>query len=284
MLLILAAGYQYCAPGNNYFLLFLINLLTICAHRVKSTKLAFAFELLDDDKDGYLTKRGLWKLFRSFLRALSCLNLDLKNLSVKQATTICDGTAIKTAAKLCSELSRGKSGLLTGVSFQNLADWYSDGAYVSTMWLELLDLNKWMQLKRKEARQRHIVPAENADSRHISKAKFRSKAEPSAEVDSRIIFHCKIISSENATSQEQCPVSLVLSAVDSSYVSAVVSAGGFSALDPQNLVQTLSNYSKDGNSISKEAFTEFIGVLVSHQTQSHVRAPPHPTQPPTYLR
>jgi Ca2+-binding EF-hand superfamily protein len=40
----------------------------------KSGKLEYAFKLMDDDRDGKLTRQGLWRFLRSFLTVLICLS------------------------------------------------------------------------------------------------------------------------------------------------------------------------------------------------------------------
>jgi hypothetical protein len=111
----------------------------------KSIKLAQAFDLLDTDADGYLSRRDIWRLFRSFLCALlvaSRISSPSSNEDDKQFERVkflLDASCMWLVDSLFGTLVEGQ----TRASFDNIADWYSsDGCQVAS-WLELLDKRKW---------------------------------------------------------------------------------------------------------------------------------------------
>ena len=109
---------------------------------------------MDDDKDGYLRRRGLWRFFRSFLCGLLVLTGSGCQSPPYTAARLADPAAlwISTAVlKFIADQSGNSndsddSTSITGVSFDNLADWYSIMGFQLSPWLELLDLSKWQYL------------------------------------------------------------------------------------------------------------------------------------------
>ena len=107
----------------------------------KSAKLSFAFDLLDVRQQGALSRRGLWRFFRSFLTALSAFSAEAAAgaAPAKLAEAI-DSAAVWTASQLFRRPSVDE---LNMVTFEDLAEWYGDGGHDAAPWLELLDLGKW---------------------------------------------------------------------------------------------------------------------------------------------
>ncbi|CAM9611982.1 unnamed protein product, partial [Phaeothamnion confervicola] len=65
----------------------------------KSVKLAYAFHrLLDDDGDGCLTRRGLWRLLRAFLTVLLVLSHAASALTADELTCAADDGAVWVSA------------------------------------------------------------------------------------------------------------------------------------------------------------------------------------------
>lgn len=112
-------------------------------YRSKSSKLSLAFELIDENSDGILTKRGLWRYFRSFLCVIFTITGAALDMTNDEMIQICDECAIKTSVLLLQTLPDA----VTTCTFENLADWYTTGGYKSATWLELLDLSKWLLIK-----------------------------------------------------------------------------------------------------------------------------------------
>ena len=107
----------------------------------KSEKLAYVFDLMDDDQDGELTRRGLWRFFRCFLCSLLSLSGAISNLSFDETADLLDRSSRRTCESIFKTI--GPRDAL--ISFNDIADWYSV-CCEDFPWLELLDLAKWSQL------------------------------------------------------------------------------------------------------------------------------------------
>ena len=132
----------------------------------KSSKLAAAYEILDVDRVGYLTQRGLMQYLRSYLTMLA--GISLLSASKKTTTQIRKRLmsskrddaflAVENGAKWTlshflrqfeQELERGQrrnSTRTNAVTFEDFAKWYTEGGYAVAPWLELLDLHKFLSL------------------------------------------------------------------------------------------------------------------------------------------
>ncbi|OQS01061.1 hypothetical protein ACHHYP_01879 [Achlya hypogyna] len=109
----------------------------------KSAKLAFCFGLFDEDADGYLTRREMWKYLRSFLTMLLALG-NGADLSADTIGYICDAACISIAKSIFNESASGLDVVMkTKVCFAEFADWYSEKGYALIPWIELLDARKW---------------------------------------------------------------------------------------------------------------------------------------------
>lgn len=113
--------------------------------RSKSSKLAFAFDLIDDDCDGLLRRRGLWRFFRSMLCALLVLTGTACQDPPYKAARLADPAALWISDAIL-EFGANSDEDCECASFDNLADWYSSSGYQLSPWLELLDLSKWQYL------------------------------------------------------------------------------------------------------------------------------------------
>ena len=113
---------------------------TILGAGSKSDKLALAFQLFDEDGDGYLSRREMWKYLRSFLIVL----LKLSSESESSAEEVAD--CANAGAVACSRMVFAQADLefKTKVNFEEFASWYTNGGYTLAPWLELLDLKKWV--------------------------------------------------------------------------------------------------------------------------------------------
>ena len=117
----------------------------MCLCRSKSQKLAFAFDLMDEDKDGGLSRRELWRYFRSFLCVILCLSASVAAAGGGGVLGLV--MAADDAAKhVADSLWRARdcdSEAPPGVSFDALAEWYGNDGFKIAPWLELLDSTKW---------------------------------------------------------------------------------------------------------------------------------------------
>ncbi|KDO27863.1 hypothetical protein SPRG_07136 [Saprolegnia parasitica CBS 223.65] len=121
---------------------FVSGFLLLCGGS-KSTKLAFCFGLFDEDGDGFLTRREMWKFLRSFLTMLLALG-NGADLSADTIGYICDAACISIAKSIFNESMSGDDLVLRSkVAFAEFADWYSEKGYALIPWIELLDAKKW---------------------------------------------------------------------------------------------------------------------------------------------
>jgi hypothetical protein len=107
----------------------------------KSAKLAAAWELLDDDGDGLLTRRGLWRYLRSFLTLLLCIGSKFPPTGVADASQL--ARQADACAVLLSSRIFGDAVGADKIHFDNFAEWYTQGGSAIASWLELLDNRKW---------------------------------------------------------------------------------------------------------------------------------------------
>ena len=117
----LASGFSLFASGN------------------KSEKLLLAFQAFDDDNDGLLSKRGLWKYLRSFLTVLLSLVQGMLDVPMEDMAAIVDNGAVQLTETVFASCGSADG----SVAFEQFADWYTNGGFETAPWLELLDLRKW---------------------------------------------------------------------------------------------------------------------------------------------
>ena len=92
--------------------------------------------MLDENNDGMLSRRDLWRFIRSFVSALIVLSGE--NILPFDIIRLADNTALL----VCDTVFAGEN----SVSFDDLADWYSSTGYRVSPWMELLDMSKWKHL------------------------------------------------------------------------------------------------------------------------------------------
>jgi len=135
----------------------------LCAGN-KSNKLSAGYEMLDVEKVGYLTQRGLMQYLRSYLTMLA--GISLLSSSKKITTQIRKKLmsqkrhdaflAVENGAKWTlgnflrafeqEHVQQMGSTRSNAVTFEDFAKWYTEGGYSVAPWLELLDLNKFLSL------------------------------------------------------------------------------------------------------------------------------------------
>ena len=129
----------------------------------KNHKLEYAFDLLDQDKDGKLSRRGMFKYLRAFLTVVMALSISAFGRTFGQAGKLIslDGDyshnlsitdAIDAGAAWATEqvfmLDHVRSSNSRDVTFDDFAEWYTRGGFKSIPWLELLDLKKWVLMQK----------------------------------------------------------------------------------------------------------------------------------------
>ncbi|GLE01572.1 hypothetical protein PINS_up010402 [Pythium insidiosum] len=82
-----------------------VSAFTLFCAGSKSDKLSFAFQLFDVDGDGALTRREMWKYFRSFLTLLFALG-NGSELSAEAIASVADATAIAIADSIFRDMNK----------------------------------------------------------------------------------------------------------------------------------------------------------------------------------
>lgn len=106
----------------------------------KSDKLALAFRMFDEDDDGYISRREMWRYMRAYLTMLASLNEGTRALSYADVSAIVDGAAVDLTRRVFTEADQNKDNF---ISYEEFGQWYNEGGFEVIPWLELLDLKKW---------------------------------------------------------------------------------------------------------------------------------------------
>ena len=126
----------------------LVTGLVVLEHdHSKSEKLVYAFDLFCEQKNkGALTKREIFKFFRSFL--ISVVILSVPGVQVSDHFNIlADESAVWLVEDLLAfiaEHSDKPQETPSSVKFDDIVDWYKYKGYQTSAWIELLDLKKWI--------------------------------------------------------------------------------------------------------------------------------------------
>lgn len=105
----------------------------------KSSKLLYAWQVMDLDSTGLLDAPSLRAFMRSFLRMLVALSFEASSRPLSETKAYTTGMANWLTEQIMRDYSND-SGL---VSFDDFAQWYTDGGYQVAPWIEVLDLKKW---------------------------------------------------------------------------------------------------------------------------------------------
>lgn len=101
--------------------------LSLLGSGSKSAKLAAAWDMLGKS----LSRRAVWKYLRAFLLVLFTL------AGHDNVRDDADDAAISLLARVFPQNQ-------SHITFDDFADWYTQGGFQHASWLELLDLNKWL--------------------------------------------------------------------------------------------------------------------------------------------
>ena len=122
----------------------------------KSDKLEFAYDLLDREKEGFLSSSDIKRYLHSFLLVLvkitSSDSLDsdfVDDVMTSMSGEKCDNSikTISQAVDMGCEWATGKvmkDRIRDTISFDDFADWYTRVGHSHIPWVELLDLSKWV--------------------------------------------------------------------------------------------------------------------------------------------
>mmetsp|Transcript_15092 Transcript_15092/g.25007 ORF Transcript_15092/g.25007 Transcript_15092/m.25007 type:complete len:815 (-) Transcript_15092:3254-5698(-) len=234
--------------------------LAVICNGSKSSKLAFTFDLMDEDGDNVLTKRGLWRYFRSFLCVLLTVSGAALDMSTEEIVGVCDDCAVWTSAQLLSSLHPTAR---SGCNFENLADWYTSGGYQVATWLELLDLSKWLPLYSAED---DDVQQDDDDDDYDSSTSSESSStsesypqtpsnampeNPYVENDGTEIFRAALSGGSYLTIMES----------DSNFILEVAQLTGLYKLTPQAIVQKLHTFCHI-DAVTIRGYNNFVSMIV----------------------
>ena len=248
----LAVGFSFLCSGN------------------KSSKLSSAFDLLDDRNEGYLTTTTLTKYLQSFLTMLVGISLlssttditsDTRKMLLEQRRQSTDLLkAVENGAKwtfnhfyrvYSSKCQRkGNPSQRNMISFEDFAEWYTEGGYSVAPWLELLDLNKFLSLLENQTDR-------SAGNRSLSRGKDENSSKRNLDLEqggnnvrgrgnylgpptrSPKPAHSSDILFTFPLARRQ---SLIVLREDASYVRSVVTELGLLSLSPEQVWNSLYSY------------------------------------------
>ena len=213
----------------------------LCAGN-KSTKLATAFELLDDAKTGHLCSIGLSRYLRSYLTMLVGISFLSESAEQTAATSrmlreqmrsdmfvAVENGSQWTKDQFINALEQRRSGGparankairedMMMATFEDFAQWYTEGGYTIAPWLELLDLTKFLSLiNTNRAPPKRPYPSPGAHQPHAD-----------------IMFTFPLANHQ----------SLVVLREDATYVKSVVTELCLSAMTPEQLWNSLYGHVK----------------------------------------
>ena len=118
--------------------------LCMLASGRKSGKLNLAWQLFDEDTDGYLTLSQFQGFIASFLTTLVCIRDQAAEGDGGLASDVfIEKASLALAVNVFSAISGDDSSSRNAINFDEFGQWYNSGGFSSAPWLELLELRKW---------------------------------------------------------------------------------------------------------------------------------------------
>jgi Ca2+-binding EF-hand superfamily protein len=152
------------------------NGFTVLAGGSKSDKLALAFQNLELDGDKRVQKRQLWRFLRSFLTMLAALTEQMSTAPSGDVAKVIHNTCVSATESIFEE---AKLETQETISFEEFADWYTNGGFQLIPWLELLDLKKWPY----EATEGQEINESSVESVDVAPSSTNSDANATAALD-----------------------------------------------------------------------------------------------------
>ena len=248
-----------------------IGLCVLC-HGSKSSKLAFAFDVLDDDADELLTRRGLWRFILSFLTSLLAVGQFHPPAATKRdIARVLDSISVATASEI---LATGKS---QKVSFATISDWYAEKGFRDSSWIELLDIRKWVPVLKREAErededevgdEEEEVEEEEKEEEEEEEGGGEEEEDDDDDDDERYVYSAALLLARpprpapgnGRIRMEQH--SLLIKASDTMRVFAVSRASGLDTIDSSDLVSLLKEYEGPDGCIQARNFQHFLQNFV----------------------
>ena len=213
---------------------------------------------MDEDGDGILSKRGLWRYFRTFLSTLLTISGPSLDMTTEELNAICDDCAVWTSSQLLLSLAKER-GDVRGCTFEDLADWYTQGGYMIATWLELLDLSKWLPLRPLEetSPRPQTAPSSQRQDPVSTPVRYNEPPQhqpenPFVEHDGAEIFRCSL-------SQGHV---LSLRASDINFVLEVVQLLKRRRMTPPALVKLMKKHAHGSDTITISSYNKFVGDIV----------------------
>ena len=209
---------------------------------------------MDEDNDGYLTRRGAWRFFRSFLCVLVAMSSAFQGSNSAELNTLLDDVSVQVTSEI---LQRNK---VTKISFDTISDWYGQVGYVDSTWIELLDLKKWVN----DTIHENVKDGEEGDNDDDEMHDNEAHNEDHDEERAQEIFQATSedmallkIASDNAMS---------ITTEDAGRVFTLASLSGLYALDAHLLRDTLTSFASPSGEISPSGFLNFINEIMPSET------------------
>ena len=215
----------------------------------KSNKLAFLFDVADEDEDRLLSKRQLWKFIRSFLASilLFCTDNSVSNpvsptaasLSMGDLKRILDEVSVFTCGSVIKFVKSkgGESASQTMISFEDIAEWYSHTGYSICSWFELLDLSKWLPLRASppvvithDAGDTASMGQDSASDASLAGSGYSESQ--GSEISTSVLYQIQLCEDRH----------LILTSMDAEYVKSISISTGFFAVECALLVRALQYF------------------------------------------
>jgi Ca2+-binding EF-hand superfamily protein len=253
--------------------------LSVLCQGSKSSKLLFAFRLLDEDSDDFLTRRGIWRFIRSFLCVLVAMSSTYSNYSSENLNSLLDNLSVRVSSEILANDAKR-------ASFDMISSWYSTKGYLDSTWIELLDLKKWIEIPDGSPRKGDVPVGAylNDSSSEESSQEDDDEDEESSNIYSQGDDEDDNDEDDNDEDDNdedgtyETPLvgghSLIITPSDTAHVLAVAAASGLNMIDSNEMVSRLSEYSNDGM-VTKTSFLEFLNSLgsrVSNEIRNEVYA------------
>ena len=219
---------------------------------------------MDEDGDGILSKRGLWRYFRSFLSTLLTISGASLDMTSEELNAVCDDCAVWTSSQLLLSLAKERVDV-RGCTFEDLADWYTQGGYMVATWLELLDLSKWLPLRPLEetSPRPQTAPSSQRQVPASTPVRYNEPTEslpenPFVEDDGAEIFRSDLCQGRALSLRES----------DANFVLQVSQLTGFYNMTPAILIGRLVQHARDNNTITISNYNSFVSNTVPDELVS----------------
>eukprot|EP01138_Halocafeteria_seosinensis_P005027 gb/GECG01005140.1/.p1 GENE.gb/GECG01005140.1/~~gb/GECG01005140.1/.p1 ORF type:complete len:2574 (+),score=322.80 gb/GECG01005140.1/:1-7722(+) len=117
---------------------FITGFLLLCGGS-KSEKLSVAWELMDSDSDGVLSRHEFFALIRALLKGVLALQGEAQRAAPHTVEEIIEDSCQDVVEDVFSQARIQHRGL----SFDAFGEYYNGGGFDRVSWLELLNLSKW---------------------------------------------------------------------------------------------------------------------------------------------